>query len=600
MALRATQVWEIESDGDDANGGGFDSAEASGTDYSQQASPHVTFNGTTVYFTAAAAGLTVLIYGHTVEATDVGNTLHAIGGTHVTPGWYTIDSVVTGAEGTQSWTLLGNGNIVTDNTTPHNDATGRMGGALKSLGGLGAIFAAAAGHCVTGMKAYVKNGTYTLDTATVNTAATTGHGGPLDIDAGVNMASKLFVIKGYDAAQGRDVFDGSRPVIACGSITPANAAMIELKGAVSAPQLVAYISFDGNDKVTSAVMGNTAVYDYALSCYAVSCDAGTNGTFRTVRPTLCKAYDCAATAFTGTPAQFCIADTCTIGFGWGGVFCIAKSCTSHGFTSYDQPHAHCVAYGNGGSGFYDNRDSLFVNCIAYGNTSYGYRSLASSILTNCAAGNNSARLNATPFFDLNPVNLTGNPFVDTTTFALDNTTNEGNACRSVGLAPYYLTTAIDLGAIQHAYPPAGEVLSTCDEMTGTYHVCEVAEVLDSVSFGAGSAQTGTYHAPSVTEVLDSAVFGPASGTSGTYHAPSVGEVLSTAVFGPSSETSGTYVAVAAGNVEEGVTFGAASAETGTFVVPAEEDVEDGVEYGNSAEFTGTLAGGGGVIIVRHS
>jgi len=71
-------------------------------------------------------------------------------------------------------------------------------------------------------------------------------------------------------------------------------------------------------------------------------------------------------------------------------------------------------------------------------------------------------------------------------------------------------------------PALGKVLSDTSwgaagtEYTGTYHPCLVAEVLDTVSFGALSAETGTYHAPAAAEVVNTAVFGPASGTSGTY------------------------------------------------------------------------------------
>jgi len=81
---------------------------------------------------------------------------------------------------------------------------------------------------------------------------------------------------------------------------------------------------------------------------------------------------------------------------------------------------------------------------------------------------------------------------------------------------------------------------------GTYHPAAVAEVLDSVAFGAASAQQGTYHAPAVGEVIDTAVFGPASGTAGT------------------------------------------------FAIPAEADVKDGVGYGeDGTEFEGELVAGGG-------
>lgn len=131
------------------------------------------------------------------------------------------------------------------------------------------------------------------------------------------------------------------------------------------------------------------------------------------------------------------------------------------------------------------------------------------------------------------------------------------------------------------------------ELTGTYHVTEVAEVLDSVSFGALSAETGTYHAPDAGEVTDNAVFGPASGTSGTYHRPETSEVVSTAVFGIASGEAGTQVIPAVGDVEAGVNVGVG---VGTFTVPAEADVKTGTGYGeDGTEFTGSLAAGGGLL-----
>jgi hypothetical protein len=94
------------------------------------------------------------------------------------------------------------------------------------------------------------------------------------------------------------------------------------------------------------------------------------------------------------------------------------------------------------------------------------------------------------------------------------------------------------------YPAVSSVISTdtVNFAAGTYHVPTVAEVLDTVSFGALSAETGTVHLPSVGEVISTATFGPSSGLTGTYHVAAVGEVLL------------------------GVGFGAASAETGTLSV----------------------------------
>jgi roadblock/LC7 domain-containing protein len=81
------------------------------------------------------------------------------------------------------------------------------------------------------------------------------------------------------------------------------------------------------------------------------------------------------------------------------------------------------------------------------------------------------------------------------------------------------------------FPDAGKVLEdvtefgpTGAEYAGTYHPCAVAEVLDTVSFGAASAETGTYHAPDAGEVISTAVFGAASGTAGTFVVPAEADV----------------------------------------------------------------------------
>lgn len=109
--------------------------------------------------------------------------------------------------------------------------------------------------------------------------------------------------------------------------------------------------------------------------------------------------------------------------------------------------------------------------------------------------------------------------------------------------PAATTNYLDIGAVQRSEPAAAQVIEAGG---GTYHVTAAAEVLDTVSFGAASAETGTYHAPDPGEVIDTAVFGPASGTAGT------------------------------------------------FAVPAEADVKDGVMYGeDGTEFEGELAAGGG-------
>jgi len=51
---------------------------------------------------------------------------------------------------------------------------------------------------------------------------------------------------------------------------------------------------------------------------------------------------------------------------------------------------------------------------------------------------------------------------------------------------------------------------------GTYHPTTVAEVLDTVNFGAASVESGTYHEAATTEVEDGIFFGPGSTYEGSF------------------------------------------------------------------------------------
>src|SRR5258708_8614207 len=103
MALTASAVWEVRTTGDDTQGGHFDSSVTSpGTDYSQQASAQVVFDGVTIAATTAGVTATIVITGYTVATGDVGNGLNITGGVNFTTGRYTITAVNTG---TGTWTL---------------------------------------------------------------------------------------------------------------------------------------------------------------------------------------------------------------------------------------------------------------------------------------------------------------------------------------------------------------------------------------------------------------------------------------------------------------------------------------------------------------
>lgn len=125
MALSNKAIFECRpATGSDLNSGGYVTG-GGGTDYTQQASPQTTFNGTSVTATTVGASATITITGYTVAAGDVGNLLRIASGTNYTAGLYQITSVNTGAN---TWTL--DRNVSTGNGSA---LVGRMGGALATL-----------------------------------------------------------------------------------------------------------------------------------------------------------------------------------------------------------------------------------------------------------------------------------------------------------------------------------------------------------------------------------------------------------------------------------------------------------------------------------
>jgi hypothetical protein len=143
MSISASTVWEVRNAGSDTNGGGF-VAGATGTDWSQQASPQYTPTG----MTSSGAGSIVL---YTSASADmVGNIINITGGTNFTTGWYQITAVSVGVSfTTDRASTTGVGAI----------GTGNIGGALATLNKLAAVM-------VGSNMAFIKaDGTYTTATS---------------------------------------------------------------------------------------------------------------------------------------------------------------------------------------------------------------------------------------------------------------------------------------------------------------------------------------------------------------------------------------------------------------------------------------------------
>jgi hypothetical protein len=127
-ALSSSTVMDVRPTvgSDTANGGTFDASVSSpGTDYSQQNTSHVTFNGTSITATTTGASATITLTGYTVAATDEGNGLNITGGISFNVGSYTIESVNVGLN---TWTL---DRVATSGAG--SAMTGGMGGAFATV-----------------------------------------------------------------------------------------------------------------------------------------------------------------------------------------------------------------------------------------------------------------------------------------------------------------------------------------------------------------------------------------------------------------------------------------------------------------------------------
>jgi Right handed beta helix region len=140
----ATLVFEVQSGGNNANGGGFDPGVTSpGTDYSQQASPQVAYTDLVI---DAVDSTKLTSAAHHFDSTSPGNCINITGGTGFTTGFYRILSV--------------SGNTATmDRSVGSTGSTGGQG----NLGGAWATPGFALQKMtIGGMTTYVKGATYQI------------------------------------------------------------------------------------------------------------------------------------------------------------------------------------------------------------------------------------------------------------------------------------------------------------------------------------------------------------------------------------------------------------------------------------------------------
>ena len=447
MALSSNHVWEVRTTGNDANGGAF-KAGASGTDYSQQDSPQVTYAdlATQASSTQITSTASPFVAGH------VGNVLNipTNSASGVVAGRYEIVSVSAGVA-----TLDRSAGAVSA-----GGASGYLGGALASPG-------LAASAIVAGNTVWIKSGTYTVS-ATANIAG--GRVAP--------GASSFWL--GYVATRGDAALWGTLPSLRAGvsSMT------------IFAPTIndvwVANLEFDGNNGSFTGTIGYSPTSGFrsrASNCRAKNCGGVGFGNQGYLSLYFCEAVGCVGNGFDlgggiGSSSAFgCLSrGGSSHGFRPGGAMVLFDGCASYGnvgdgFTCVFPLHARrCVSVSNGGVGFnLDFGGSEAVNCVSYGNTGYGFSTTASRpdvLVLNCAGGANTAgNFHGADIPAANQAGfqaLTAQPFANAAgwNFAPNSVAGGGALLRGNGLAlfPGSGTAGYtDIGAAQHQDAGVGNV-----------------------------------------------------------------------------------------------------------------------------------------------
>ncbi len=392
-------------------------------DYSQQAAALQTYTD----LASAGTGLTVSSALKPFARQQVGNAIVITGGTNFNAGRYVIASV---AAVTFVATVVGPTNITTGAGA---SGTGGLGGALASGG-------KAAGLVGGNQFVFVKNGTYTITSATTNIAGGVWGNGTF----GVNVA---FI--GY----------GTNRTILNADTKP----LIQYQAALSTATFTnsgfsfVNLALDGTNQTAAKLAGGNGVF-WRCSFTGFNTAGGGNATIE------CVATANSAAVF-GAPCVACeaYANTATP-FSGAGV--MSFNCLSYNNTGastdgfFNGYQINCVAYGNGRNGF--NSSLGAVNCHAEANTGIGFAVTAPSIvLRSCSGYNNTGGLVTASSVSLQQGTVTvtdGSVFTNagSSDFSLNATALRGALLRAAGIPgvfPRGLTTGfLDIGAVQHADP----------------------------------------------------------------------------------------------------------------------------------------------------
>jgi len=430
MALTDNTVWEIRTSGADTNGGGFLSG-ATGTDRSQQDAAFAVLSAASVIHSTTTQ-INVSVGDFTVSAADVGNILQITGGT-ATAGFYQITVIDVP---NNRWTLDRSAG------TAGQTVVGAMGGALASVSKIGAV-------AVTRNIIWVKAGTYTITSATINVAG------------GTFSNSTQIMIEGYNATRG-DL--GTRPLFLASGI--ATFTFFSLAGSSAT---ISNIEMDGAGLASSRGTNSVAI---VYRCKVSNC---TNAAYQGASGNL--VIDSIATGcstqipFQGGDYINCIAhDNTVTGFslsaaGHTAIRCISESNSTAGSDGFILSASkagcyNCVAYNNARDGFrVTGASNALDNNIAESNVGSGFlvNNVDSIFLRNNATyGNSTAFSLGTGKFVSNVNSVAGVTSFFTNAagqdFTLNNTASAGALARAAGYPGALIiggTGYLDIGALQH-------------------------------------------------------------------------------------------------------------------------------------------------------
>lgn len=423
-----------------------------GIDYSQQSAAKISYTDAVIDATTNTKFTSVAF---PVAKNLIGNIIKWTAGT----GWTVqlVEVVSTAATVATCDKALG--------TVSSTGGTGVMGGAFASWGTCGL-------NKIAGNKQFIGSGTYTLTTATANTAA-----GPASDTTGGTAPNQPSRWEGYGTYRGDK---GTRPLVSAGAVTT-----VTLWKCTSAGSELDNANFDGVSLAATKGIDFAGFKGGVFRCKVSNCTTiGFDGA-SSLDNTLwyfCEATACAGTAAfnAGTNSAFYVsceayANT-TVGFLSNANNTTWIRCVSSGNTGASSDGFQdggrlavlfgCIAYNNGRHGFNLNGigPELVINCIAESNSAgsaYGFTSTLGvaqqAYLFNCSTFGNTLAINTTniPTPGTGMVVATGSVFTNAGTgdWSLNNTAGAGAAARKVGLGTLPRGTSgagyPDIGAIQH-------------------------------------------------------------------------------------------------------------------------------------------------------